>query len=483
MIRFLNRSINSAVVWSWAFNGLRFGSALLLLPLLLRALTKADLGMHYLFLSFAALGPLLDLGFLTAIDRAVGYAMGGAPDLKAQGLMTNESQKSTPTPNLKLLWELLSTTRSLYGILSVLLLIVLSLSGTFVVAYKVAETSSPARTWLAWGVTLFSAVLELYSGWWSVFLRAMDRPLQSMKILVFSYAFRITAAAGILMMGGGLLSLPLAAFLSSILVRQASRRAVLRLMGERPSEPTPRERSMTLLKTLWPNSWRTGVQLLSTYLVTSANSFVCLKFFGLNGNAQYGLSVQVVNTIVAMAIVWSGVKWPRISRLQAQGAREEIRKVFRRSIWLQILTYAALAMLLVPALPWLFKLIGSDKTTVPLPWMVLLAVVSFFESHFITWCTLLHTENRQPYIRAIIVSNLLCLALTLVLLSSTKLGMGSLILSPLIVGAVFNYWHWPREGASRFGMTWAAFMSGAISSDSQGNLLRPKTNRAENPAG
>src|ERR1051325_11936642 len=101
MIRFVNRSINSAVVWSWAFNGLRFGSALLLLPLLLRAVTKADLGMHYLFLSFAALGPLLDLGFLTAIDRAVGYAMGGAPDLKAQGLMTNECKDLTPTPNLK----------------------------------------------------------------------------------------------------------------------------------------------------------------------------------------------------------------------------------------------------------------------------------------------------------------------------------------------------------------------------------------------
>ena len=55
---------NSAVVWSWAFNGFRLASGLFLLPLLLRKLPTEDLGMYYVFLRLIALTMIIDFGWV-----------------------------------------------------------------------------------------------------------------------------------------------------------------------------------------------------------------------------------------------------------------------------------------------------------------------------------------------------------------------------------------------------------------------------------
>jgi len=73
----INRLYNSAVVWSWVFNGIRLVSGLLLLPLVLHELSTADLGMYYVLLSLVALAPIIDFGFGPTMGRFVSYAMGG----------------------------------------------------------------------------------------------------------------------------------------------------------------------------------------------------------------------------------------------------------------------------------------------------------------------------------------------------------------------------------------------------------------------
>src|SRR2546423_6153108 len=55
---------NSAVFWTWIYNGVRLASGvLLLLPLLNRYLSKEDFGMYWHFIYMVALVPLLDATF------------------------------------------------------------------------------------------------------------------------------------------------------------------------------------------------------------------------------------------------------------------------------------------------------------------------------------------------------------------------------------------------------------------------------------
>ncbi len=203
----LRRLHNSTVAWSISFNFLRLASGILLLPLLLRLLTKADLGIYYVFLSLNALVAVLDVGFSPTIGRFVTYAMGGAQKLTALGL---EDQNARGTPNYTLVWELLITGRIFYRIVAASVILILGSLGSLMIWMKVMETSSPQLTWIAWGISVSAVAAEAYFGYWNVFLRNLNRVLAATQIAALVYALRLVIACASSALRRRLLSLLIA---------------------------------------------------------------------------------------------------------------------------------------------------------------------------------------------------------------------------------------------------------------------------------
>lgn len=448
------RLSQSAVVWSWVMNGLRLTAGIVVLPLLAIKLAKPDFDIYFVFLSLAALAPILDLGFGASVGRAVSYAMGGAKDLKAQGFAPEQDASG---PNHDLLQRLLQTTRQLYRLLSLGALLLLGSFGTMMIVEAVAKTTTPALTWAAWGLTLASVFWELYAGWWNVFLRSMNQVLASTQQSVLAQAVRIALCCALLLVGAGLLSMPIATLVSSLLQRHLARRRVRRLLGGVETAVAGAEvRSM--VATLWPNTWRVGLLLFSGYLAGQAATLICLQFLGLAAAGAYGLSLQLILICSSMAQVWTMVKWPLIGQLRIKQDNESLRRLIRPLVRLQYLTYAALAAAVFFLAPALIEWTGSDKTLLPLLWLGLLAARGILDLDYTFWTTLITTENRMPFFWPIIISNLAIFLLTLALLHTTSLGFGAMVLSPLAVNALCNYWKWPREGARGMGTTWIGFM-------------------------
>lgn len=50
------------------------------------------------------------------------------------------------------------------------------------------------------------------------------------------------------------------------------------------------------------------------------------------------------------------------------------------------------------------------------------------------------------------------LVLALGLIHFTALGLGALVVAPLLAGGVFNYWYWVGYGARFLGSTWPRFL-------------------------
>jgi hypothetical protein len=450
---FLHRLWNSAVLWSWAFNGLRLGSAILLLPLLMR-LPPPDFGFYYLLVSIIAIGPLIDFGFAAAIERNVSYAMGGAKELVAHGLYTEEI--GTGTPNADLLWRLLDTTRTLYRILTLVLIVALGIAGSVVAAQAAHQTSDSRLAWLAWGLALLNAAFDVYSGWWVVFLRGMNRVLASSRIWAAGYALKLALSCALLLAGAGLPSVFAAGLISSFLIRCLARKSCLKSL---PGKPVHQHSEvLSTLRTLWPNSWRLGTVLLTRYLVALANSLICFRFFGLVTNGNYGLSLQAATLIQAMATVWVAVKWPRIGQLRAQRNFDEMRRLLWPRIWLQIVTFIVLAVMAAILGPVLLEWKGSGKQLLPMVWFALLLVNVFLENQFIIWATFLTTENRVPTLKSMVTTDALTLAMVLPLVRIPSIGVGAFALGPLISGCLFNYWFWAGEGARNLQTTWFRYM-------------------------
>lgn len=452
----MRRLWQSAVAWSWVMNGLRLTAGLVVLPLLATRLSKPDFDTYFVFLSLAALVPILDLGFSSSVGRAVSYAMGGARQLRAQGFVP---EPGAVGPNRVLLWQLLHTTRWLYRLLTLGALAFLAALGTWAVSKAVDKTSSPALTWVAWGLTLLSILWEIYSGWWNVFLRNLDRVLSSTRQVALAQTIKIALSCGLLVAGGGLLSVPLAGLVAALVQRYLARREVLAILGPEPGGTDART-VRELIAVLWPNSWRVGLQLFSNYLGSQANTLVCLPLLGLAASGQYGFTLQLITLCSSMAQVWTTVKWPYLGQLRVRQDLPAMQRVVWPRLWLQYATYLLLAGLVIGLVPWLLQVAQPDKSLLPMPWLALLALHGFLEMNYVFWGTLISTENRTPFTWPIIVSNLSSFVLVLTLLKTTSLGLGALVLAPLIVHGLYNHWKWPREGARSLGTTFWRFLLG-----------------------
>ena len=380
--------------------------------------------MYYVLLSLSALVPLMDFGFGPTIGRFVAYAMGGAESLQAEGLVKSQTEKG---PNYPLLWQLLFTTRTLYRMLSLGLLVLLGAWGTYMVEMRINETASPLVTRLAWAATLFAAVFDIYSNWWVIFLRNMNEVLRAARIDLLAMAVRLAIAATLLLAGAGLLSIPIGGLVGSVCQRYlARRRCLLLLGGHTPPARSPFKQHFQIL---WPSTWRIGLLFVSRYLGVNANTMICLWAFGLAANAQYGLSVQLLNVISGMAAVWTSVAWPVVGQYRARHEFRNIQQLLRPRIWLQTLTFLGGAAILFAVSPFFLTHFGGGKKLLPELWLGLMTLVSFFDMHLSFWTMLIFTENRFPFLWPMVASNVLSLVLSLLLTAFTPLGLGALILT------------------------------------------------------
>jgi len=436
-------------------NGLRLASGVLVLPLLVVKLTKPDYDMYLVFLSLSALLPILDLGFSVSIGRAVNYAMGGATRLQAFGVVDEPGQSS---PNQRMLWQLLHSTRSLYSILSLGVLLLAGIGGTLIIRNAVPQTSSPTITWIAWFVTWVSMGWDLYSGWWSIYLRNMNRVLVSTKQGLLTQVIKIILTCSFLVGGAGLLSVPVAAILGGFLQRFLARRDVLSILDQHHNPGPNSQEVRSMLATLWPNSWRVGIHFLSGYLAGQANTLVCLPLLGLSASGQYGFSYQLISICSGMAQVWTYVKWPQVGQLQIKRDRAALHRLLWPRLWLQYLTYISLVFSVIIIVPALLHWRGSDKTLLPGFWLGLLALNGFMELNCSFWNTLIATENRLPMVWPTLISNIVSLIMIITLAKTTTLGLSAFVIAPLLVGTLFNYWKWPHEGARTLGFSWLKFL-------------------------
>jgi Na+-driven multidrug efflux pump len=445
----LDRLYKSAVAWSWIFNGVRLVSGVVLLPLVLRELSTADLGMYYVLLSLIALAPIIDFGFGPTIGRFIGYAMGGAKTLQAQGV--HKSAETAASPNYDLLWQLLLTTRTLYRYIAIAVFIIMGIWGTYVVELRIDETSSEFITRLAWGITLVATVSDIYWNWWSTYLFGMNEVRSAARIGLLAVVVRLIVAGVLLLSGAGLLSVPIGILVSNVIWRGLARWRCLALLKNHPRpEKTDIKENLLIL---WPNSWRLGIYFMSGYLTINANTAICLAAFGLLANAKYGLSVQLMNIAADMAAVWTSTRWPLIIQYQSRHEPLLIQRALWPRFWVQIITFLILAGGVAFCGPTLLRWFGSGKEMLPAPWLQVLMLYAFLNMQFVMWSTLISTGNRLPQLWPTIATNVLSLALSLALVHFTTLGLGALVLGPLLAGIIFNYWYWPLFAARGIGTT------------------------------
>ncbi|HEY6228676.1 MAG TPA: hypothetical protein VI282_16275 [Verrucomicrobiae bacterium] len=449
---------NTALFWTWILNALRLASSILVLPLLLRALSEADLSMYWQFVFLAGFGYSLDAMFSTTILRHVSYAMRGVSDIQSLGLAENTAVAEKP--NYVLLGQLFSATKLLYRLICLVILALQGIGGTLLIHHLATQTSNPTITWTAWTITVVGSCLELYTGYWLVFLRGMNQIVLSTRLVSLMYAAKLVISIILLLCHLGLLAVPIATLVIGIAQRLIARRFIKHAIPEEFRKDSSRNRD--LVARIWPTSWRMGIVGLSFNLMMVAFGAIITASFGKDGAAlayRYQFSQQIMmNICIGMSAVWTTVKWPLVMQLRVANDLPTLRSTLWPRVWLQNATLLALCALAISIGPPILHIIAPAKHILPRFWLTLLAVQALFDMQYTFWTTLLTSENRIPSTWAAMITNVSSIVVAYALVKTTDLGLGAFVVAPLVCGLAFNYWYWAKVGARAIGTNWFGYM-------------------------
>ena len=449
---------NTALFWTWIVNGLRLGSSVVVLPILLRVLSEADLSMYWQFMFLAGFGYSLDAMFSTTIVRHVSYAMRGVSDIQSLGL--GENTTVADQPNYVLLGQLFSATKLLYRSICLVILALQGIGGTLLIYRLGTQTSNPTITWTAWTITVFGSCLELYTGYWLVFLRGVNQIVLSTRLMSLMYGAKLLLSIILLVCNMGLLAVPIATLITGVVQRLIARRFINAAVPAEFRKDSSRNRD--LVARIWPTSWRMGIVGLSMNLMMVAFGSIITASFGKDGAAlayRYQFSQQIMmNICLGMSAVWTSVKWPLVMQLRVANDLATLRSVLWPRVWLQNFTLLTLCALAISIGPPILHIIAPSKHILPRFWLTLLAVQAVFDLQYTFWTTLLTSENRIPSTWAAMITNLSSIAVAYTLVKTTDLGLGAFVVAPLLCGLTFNYWYWARVGARAIGASWFGYM-------------------------
>ena len=430
------RVARSAVAWSFVATGLRFGSAVFLLPLILRSVPREELGLWYVFLALGSFASLLDFGFAPTVIRSAGYLWAGARNLLPFGVEVHakeEAEAAQREPNRALLADLVASVRVYYlAIALFVLMLLLGVGGAWI---WTKTTPLESRNWLraAFAVYAIGVALNFANSLWPYLLSAINAVRRSQQIFAFSLlAFYLIAAAGLLL-GGKLWALVIGIVIMGVMERSLGRRAFLRISNLQRGAFDAR-----LLGILWPNAWRAGSVAVSGFLVAQANTIVCSAFLDLSTTASYGLSLQAILLLYSVSSVWINVKLPLINQLRASGDCRQIAAIVRARVLLCLATYIAGATVLICFGPMFLALVGTRTPLLGAPLLMVFAIIYLLDVHHSAYAGLVHSENMNPFVKPWLVSGVATISLSLIL--TPRFGVWALLFSQGFVQLCFNNW-------------------------------------------
>ena len=437
-MNFLRRLNRSATAWSMATAALRAGSVVIVLPFILRGLSADELGLWYVFLSIASLATLLDLGFSDTTAQATGYVWAGVQKLQPRGIEIN-SRAADGKPNFPLMAQLEATMRAYYALLAVAVLAIMLTAGSWWIWTKTGHLNHRTSIRAAWLFFSVGTSYNIFGTAWSALLTGINGIRQAQQILALSLLANYLATIAAIQLHLGIWALVGGQFLMGLIVRLGGRLYFHKMAGAEYL-PAAKTRDWRLLKVLWPMAWRGGLVNVGTFLIMGAGVLVCSAYLGLAETASYGLTLQVLNLLMATSINWLAVKRPLITQLRAQDRTEAIARLFSSRTQLALLTYLLGALAVLWLGNFLLNLIHARTLLVPLPELAALLLICLLETHHVCYALLITTENENPFIVPSLASGLAIVALSLLL--TPKIGLWGLVISFGVVQLCYNNW-WP----------------------------------------
>lgn len=346
---------DSPTLTTWASLATRSAGLILVLPLLLRNLSPAELTVWYLLSSLAAFQTLADVGFSPTFTRILAYSMGGAVQLRDFSI--RDQPAALGQPNFDLLARVNGTMHWIYNRLCLGLLLVLGGLGTLALLRPAGRLEHPEVGWLSWAVFLVATVASMKGHAYSAFLQGTNHVALARRWeAIFALASILTLFV-VLLKHGNLLALALAA--QSWVVLGVFRTAWLAgsVLDRRFRRAGRAVSDRDVLRYVWPAAWRSALATLMSQGLVQLSAAVAAQCKQSAVAAAYLVGLRIVQTINFFSQAPFYSKLPLFGSLMASGQSARLLLAAQRSMmlayWCFVLPFIGASVLGPSLLKWI----------------------------------------------------------------------------------------------------------------------------------
>ncbi|WP_018142455.1 O-unit flippase-like protein [Alloscardovia criceti] len=446
------------VIWNYLGTIVSMASGFVLLPLLMKFLSDAELGLWYVYIAIANLAMLFEFGFDPTFARNIVYVVSGARQLTANGFENSSVREGVD-------WHLLNVviraSKLIYASIAGTVLILLSSIGTWYV-HTVTGAISSDEIWISWSLFCISIVLNLYFLYSTTVLRGYGDIEGENKAKTVARIIQLVVTAVMLWAGWGLLGASIGYFFNALLMRFF---ALFRMRKHVEIEKGRRQdlarittsEMFDVVKTVGHLAWRDGLVRLALFISTQATSILSGLYLGLAETGTYSVLLQLSNAIYNLAAAYPSSFFPSIQASQAEGDVEKQRRFISTGIiayWgLYLIGSIGVCLVILPLLP-IFK--PGVIIDYPL-YLVLSLYLGLLGQHSI-FCNYIISMNEIPYLWGYVIAS--CLGVLFIWISCGYFGWGQwgIVLGPALSQLLYNNWKWPLYLCRRIGTTYSVVM-------------------------
>ncbi|MGE0018716.1 MAG: O-unit flippase-like protein [Draconibacterium sp.] len=432
------------IAWNAAGTFMRVASGVIILPIVLRTFPKAEYGLWTIFIYVGTIAALLDFGFSNAFGRNITYIFSGVKELKKKGYVTvPQNDKSI---DFGLLKSVIVAMKKYYAALAGIFLLLFGVASPFYLPYILQKNNYQGdhkAVWIAWLIYGVLVAYQLYTYYYSSLLTGRGLIKRNQQAIIIGQAVRILVIYVLILMNFGLIALVIGQFLGDFITRTISRLFFYDKNIRKELAGANTVNTKEILSIMFPNAARIGITTLGGLLITRAAVPIASLYLPLETIGSFGVTKMMIDLIVSIGGIWFFTFYPKITSYRVNNEFDHLKRMYIKGKFSLILAFVICGTGLVLFGNEVLDFINSKTELLPVPMIIVMLIVYFFESNHALSAQMLLTKNEVPFAKASIISGVATIIMLFLGLKYTHFGVWIMFLAPGIAQIVYNNWKWP----------------------------------------
>jgi polysaccharide biosynthesis protein len=204
---------------------------------------------------------------------------------------------------------------------------------------------------------------------------------------------------------------------------------------------------------IWYNAKKLGLVFVGAYAITKFSMFLAGLYLSNEEIASYGLMMQLVNILSAVATTFFITFQPKFAALRVEGDQQGFVRLFSFSMVIFYVLFALGGCILLFGGNTALSYIQSNAFLPSKFILCLYIVVVLLENNHSHFATAIISKNNIPFVKPALIAGAGIVIGSFIVLKYTSWGILGLVFVQGFCQAVYNNWKWPLVILREFKIT------------------------------